>query len=298
MRPEYYLIPVAVVAATVLTVALHLAWKPGSLGWEVYDPGVLYGLNNSLNGFAETSCGENTVTAFGGSLLLRAINARGGWWKWMDWNFYEEQIDRYLIRVITRQGKYTTFETLLPILEAMPHCKKTLLFQSHVFRPAPKMKSFSQSYDLYLYTAIFHARYLLEQLWPPGLRTSYHNQFMVKDPFRYETAPLVLDHWKRWLDPTVNRLRLGIIDEQIKRGATVIILAIARRSELEMAEKSEKEAYLNTLKILARKTPGLNILEFPVQDKEMYRDYLHLNAGGSDLFKQWLPGQLKMLELQ
>jgi lysophospholipase L1-like esterase len=65
-----------------------------------------------------------------------------------------------------------------------------------------------------------------------------------------------------------------------------------------MAEKSEKEAYLNTLKILARKTPGLNILEFPVQDKEMYRDYLHLNAGGSDLFKQWLPGQLKMLELQ
>jgi hypothetical protein len=297
LSPEYYLVPVSLVIALLMFFALHLVWKPDQLTWRQYNPAVLYSLKEPISRFNGKTCNTNTITAFGGSILFRAFNARGGGWKWLKWNNFSDQLGKYTVNVISRQGKRPTFETLLPILDVMPQCKKTLIFQSNVFRRAEVMPALEDNYEIYFNTTLFHLRYYVEQLWPAELQSSYHGLRPIsKHPYRYVKGP-PKKSWKHR-----KSVRLPIIDDRQEilekltgSGAIVIILAIPRGQDWETAGKVHHEAWREPLRQLAEQLDGVEYLQFESLGKEMYHDHRHLNARGSDVFREWIQEQLSLL---
>lgn len=296
LRPELYIIPVSVVLAVFLVFGLHAVWKPASQAWEDYDPTVLYAVSEPIRHFTARTCQERSITAFGSSLMYRAFDERGVAWKWMSWNHMERQVEEFSAQVISRFGRPPSFQTLLPILDKMPNCRKTLIFQGNVLFRHRVVGSFGDMYGTYFYTSNFHMRYFWENLWPTPIISTYHSITpKAADPFQYNDGLI------RKVRP-VNSIKLSnidrnldIIEEQIERGARVIIIDIARGNEYEEEAKDFLREYREKTRALANAVEGLEFLEFPSLAKEMYTDQRHMNAHGSDEFYKWLAPQIENL---
>ncbi|TGD72548.1 hypothetical protein E4634_13550 [Mangrovimicrobium sediminis] len=298
---DLLLLPVALGLAFVLVFSLHLLWKPADLALDSYDPTVLYALAESVEDFGRNTCGPRQVTAFGGSILFRAIAARYPAAKWERWQFYDGDIGDYRVHLVTRQGSRPGFDSLDPLLAALPQCPKILLFQSNVIKMKQgrnKQARLQDQLDDYFYSAVFHLRYILEGAWPAPLRSSFHGtKYPNGNPAAYDAGPLRKAKPPRPVKRKDIHAALPLFRQLIAGGATVVVVDLARGPEIEAMGGAKYEAYRSELRQLAVANQGLEFLEFPTLDNTMYKDKRHLNGPGSDIFRAWLDEQLAALGL-
>lgn len=271
--------------------SIHLFIKPNNVSWNDYDPRFLFALKGDLNTFPQSSCAKNHTILFGSSPLSRAFIIEKSLGKWI--LQFSAHNNGYTYSLLIRRGG-ADLRFLLPIINRLPVCPKTLILHSDVFLTK---KASNLGLDLipdYVNTSLLYTQKITENLWPATLQiqtdSGTKKYFQQSKPCSIKCFRKIIKRKRQKYKGFFNGITLehrNIIHRLINEGAQIIILDIGRSRSLETKIQNELHLFRKTLKNFSQQDPNIKYLSFESLDDDYYSDYRHLNDRGSKAFHKW-----------